>query len=150
MNWPRLALITTVIFSGILLGLPWVTGADIEEWPDSLRWALALPLFGAMIVLGLDAKRRKQDEKRGEKQQDKATDDRRKPRFEQWIERRRQRFSPKRGLEYFVIGLVIFSLMAGINAVTRGVVSPTGALAFILGFSLIGGLVGMFTEDMPF
>ena len=143
MNWPRVALITIFILSGVLLGVSWITGNDVEEWPNALRWALVVPLVVALIVLG-------KDERRREKEEDTWTDDPRKSKFENWIEKRRQRFSPKRGLGFFALGLVVFSVMVGFTAAIEGIASPGGAIAFVLGFSFLGGLIGMFTDRVPF
>ena len=47
------------------------------------------------------------------------------------------------------MGLVVFSIMVGITAVTGTVASIGGAIAFVVGVSVVAGLIGMFTEKVP-
>jgi hypothetical protein len=141
-NWPRIALIFLLVLSFVGLVLPWVTGIDRDQWPVALGWAFAGGILVAMVILG-------RDERRREKTADKWVDDPRKSRLENWLEKRRQRFSPRRGLEYFAAGLAAFSIMVGITAIAGNVASVGGAIAFIVGMSVVAGLVGMFTEKVP-
>ena len=142
MNWPRIALIALLVFSFVGLLLPWVTGIDIDQWPMALRWAFVGVILVAMVILG-------RDERRREKAADKWVDDPQKSKRGNWLEKRRQRFSPRRGLEFFLMGLVVFSIMVGITAVTGTVASIGGAIAFVVGVSVVAGLIGMFTEKVP-
>jgi hypothetical protein len=141
-NWPKVALITIFVFSGLLLALPWVIGLEVEEWPDVVRWASVAPLLVAMIILG-------RDERRRERAEDTWVNDPRKSKLANWIEKRCQRFSGKRGLGFFAAGIVVFSISVGLTAITGTVASTGGAVAFVLGFSVLAGLIGMFTEKVP-
>lgn len=59
-------------------------------------------------------------------------------------------FSPRRGIEYFFIGLVVFSIMVGISALADGPVFIGRAVAFVLIASTAVGVIGVFTENVPF
>jgi hypothetical protein len=141
-NWPKIALIALLVLSFLGLALPWVTGIDSDQWPVALRWAFVGSILVALVILG-------RDERRREKAADNWVDDPRKSKVENWLEKRRQRFSPRRGLEFFVMGLLVFSIMVGITAITGNVASIGGAIAFVVGVSVVAGLIGMFTENVP-
>jgi uncharacterized membrane protein SirB2 len=143
LNWSKVALITMLVVSGLLLVLPRVVGVEVEAWPDAVRWASVTALLVAMVILG-------RDERRRERAEDSWVDDARKSKSSaNWIEKRRQRFSPKRGLGFFIAGLVVFSITVGFTAITGTVASTGGAIAFVLSFSVLAGLIGMFTEKVP-
>jgi hypothetical protein len=141
-NWPRIALIVLLLVSFVGLVLPWVTGIDNDQWPTALRWAFVGAILVAMAILG-------RDERRRDKAADPWVDDPRKSKRENWLQKRRQRFSPRRGLEFFLMGLFVFSIMVAVSAVMGTVASIGGAIAFVLGVSAVAGLIGMFTEKVP-
>ena len=142
MKWPKIALVALFLLAGIGLAMPWVTGIETEEWPNGLRWAFVGSILLAMFVLG-------RDERRKEKEADTWVDDPQRSKLENWMEKRRQRFSPKRGAGFFFLGLVAFSIMVGISALFGGVASVAGAVTFVLIVSVVAGLIGMFTEKVP-
>jgi hypothetical protein len=59
-------------------------------------------------------------------------------------------FNPRRGLEYFFIGLVVWSITASISALGGAPASFPGAVAFVFGVSVLGGVIGMFAKNVPF
>lgn len=59
-------------------------------------------------------------------------------------------FSPRRGIQYFFIGLVAFSIMVGISTLADGPISIVRAAAFVLIASAVVGVIGVFTENVPF
>lgn len=142
MNWPKFALVAIFVLIGLAFIVPWVTGIEIDDWPVALRWALTGVFVVAMIVLG-------RDEMRKEKEAETWIDDPRKLKLQNWMDRRRERFSPRRGIEFFFVGLVVFSIVAGIGALFGEVASLATSLAFVLIMSVLAGLIGMFTEKIP-
>jgi hypothetical protein len=60
------------------------------------------------------------------------------------------RYNPGRGRDYFVIALIVLPIMVGASAVTGSPVSPSGAVAFVLGISALAGVVGTFTDNVGF
>jgi hypothetical protein len=132
-----------LVASAMLLSLPWITGIALEAWPDWLRWALGAPILLSMIIIG-------RDQARKDKLEDTWVGDPRKSKLQNWTEKRRQRFSPRRGLGFFLAALVVFSVIIGFSAVTGSVASAGGAVAFVLIFSALAGLIGIFTEKVPF
>lgn len=73
-----------------------------------------------------------------------------KSRLENWLDKRRQRFSARRGLGYFVVALFVFPIPVLVDAVGGNVGSIQGAAVFVAGMSILAGLIGMFTEKTPF
>jgi Flp pilus assembly protein TadB len=59
-------------------------------------------------------------------------------------------FSPQRGKEFFLVALFVLPVMVGLNALTGAPVSVAGAVAFVIGFSALAGIVGMFTDNIGF
>ena len=59
-------------------------------------------------------------------------------------------FSPARGKFYFVAGLVGVPLMVGISALSGSSIPILGAVGFVLTFSVLAGVVGMFTDNVGF
>lgn len=143
MNWPRIALVALLVLAALGFGVPWATGIDSDEWPLSLRLAFVGAILLAMIVLG-------RDQMRQDKEAETWIDDPQRTKLQNWIEKRRQRFSPKRGIEFFLAGLVVFSIMVGISALSGELVSMSRGVVFVLAFSLLAGLFGIFTEKVPF
>ena len=58
-------------------------------------------------------------------------------------------FNPKRGLLYFLIGLLVFPVMAIIEALFSADLSLGGMVLFTLFASILAGVVGTFTEQVP-
>lgn len=63
--------------------------------------------------------------------------------------KRRNEFSPKRGAGFFFIGLFAFSFSVVVAMLFGEVTSFSGSIAFVLGSSVVAGLIGMFTENVP-
>ena len=99
-------------------------------------------MVASMFVLG-------REDRRKEKEADTWVNDPRKSALENWLEKRRQRFSPTRGLSFFFFGLVAFSIVVGFSAMFGEVASIGGAVVFVIGMSVVAGLIGMFTEKVP-
>ena len=59
-------------------------------------------------------------------------------------------YNPGRGRDYFVISLVLLPMTVGASALAGASVSPAGAIAFVVGFSVFAGLIGTFTDNVPF
>ena len=59
-------------------------------------------------------------------------------------------FSPERGRDYFLVALVVLPIMVGLSALTGSSISLPGAVAFVLGFSVLAGVIGMFTDNVGF
>lgn len=59
-------------------------------------------------------------------------------------------FSVKRGRDYFVVALVVLPIMVGMSALTGVQISLTGAIAFVLGFSILAGVLGTYTDNVGF
>lgn len=57
-------------------------------------------------------------------------------------------FNPKRGLEYFILGLFIFPVVAALNAAFGGELSFRSVLIFTAICSTTAGIAGVFTEDV--
>ena len=95
-----------------------------------------------MFILG-------RDERRREREADAWVNDPHKSSRENWLAKRRQQFSPARGLWFFVVGLVVFSITVGISALLGELASLWGAVAFVVAMSALAGLIGMFTENVP-
>lgn len=142
MNWSNVSLGGSLALISILLVVPWITGIDTDQWPAPLVWTLV----GGFIVLLLIHGR---EERRKEKEADTWANDPRKSALENWLEKRRQRFSPARGWWFFIGGLVTFSITVGFSALFGEVASIGGAVAFVIGMSVVAGLIGMFTENVP-
>lgn len=142
LNWNKIAWAMMALPSAIFIGVHWMVGIEVEAWPLWSRWALGIAIIVGMVTLGREQSRR-------EKENDTWMDDPRKSRIENWADKRRQRFSPKRGLGFFVAGLVVFSVMIGVTALSSGVASTSGAVLVVLGFSALAGLIGTFTEKVP-
>jgi hypothetical protein len=140
-SW-KVAILAIFTLSGSIWIGPWLTGIELSEWPAPMVWALVGAIFIALFVMG-------RDERRREREADTWVDDPRKSRLENWMEKRRQRFSPRRGVEFFFYGLIAFSIMVGISALSGELASASGAVAFIFIMSLVAGLFGMFTENVP-
>jgi hypothetical protein len=48
-----------------------------------------------------------------------------------------------------MLGLVVFSITVGFSAMFGEVASIGGAVGFVVGMSVVAGLIGMFTENVP-
>jgi hypothetical protein len=142
LNWSNFALAGLLIPTIILLVVPRMTGTDTDQWPALLVWTLLSVIVASMFVLG-------REDRRKEKEADTWVNDPRKSAFENWLEKRRQRFSPARGLSFFFLGLVAFSIVVGFSAMFGEVASMGRAVVFVIGMSLVAGLIGMFTENVP-
>lgn len=142
MNWPKIAFIAMLVLAAVGWGAPWVTGIEIDDWPAALRWAFVGGIILTFLVLG-------RDQMRKDKQAETWVGNPRKSKFQNWVDKRRQRFSLKRGVEFFFVGLVAFSIMVGISALSGELASFAGGVAFVLIMSLLAGLIGMFTEKVP-
>jgi hypothetical protein len=140
-SW-KIAIAAIFILTGAIWIVPWLTGIGLSEWPAPLVWTLVGGIFIALFVIG-------RDERQRDREADTWVNDPRKSKFENWMEKRRQPFSPKRGIEFFFYGLIVFSIMVGISALSGELASIAGAVAFILIMSLVAGLFGMFTEKVP-
>ena len=139
----EIALVAILILAGVIWLGPWLSGADVDELPNALRWAVVAAMLIALFVVGRDQQRR-------DKQAETWVDNPRKSRLQNWAERRRTKFNPMRGVGFFFIGLIVFSVMIFVSALTRDVASVAGALAFVLVMSVLAGLIGRFTEKVPF
>ena len=142
MNWSNVALAGLIVPTFIVLVVPWMTGTDTDQWPAPLVWTLVGGIIASMFVLG-------REDRRKEKEADTWVNDPRKSALENWLEKRRQRFSPTRGLSFFFFGLVAFSIVVGFSAMFGEVASIGGAVVFVIGMSVVAGLIGMFTEKVP-
>lgn len=60
------------------------------------------------------------------------------------------RYNPGRGRDYFVISLVMLPIMVAASAFAGAPVSPLGAVAVVVGFSVLAGVVGTFTDNIGF
>ncbi len=58
-------------------------------------------------------------------------------------------FNAKRGAAFFFVGLFAFSFSVVVAVLSGEVASSSGAIVFILGSSVVAGLIGMFTENVP-
>jgi hypothetical protein len=143
MNAPKIAVVSLFLLSGIAFVVPWGIGFEIRDWPDVLVWGLVGGILVALFVLG-------RAQRLEELALDTWVDDPRKSKLQNWMAKRRQRFSPKRGVQFFFFGLIGFSIMVGISALSGELASIVGAVAFAVLFSLLAGLIGMFTENVPF
>ena len=59
-------------------------------------------------------------------------------------------YNPGRGRDYFVISLVVLPIMVAASAFAGAPVSPLGAVAVVVGFSVLAGVVGTFTDNIGF
>lgn len=59
-------------------------------------------------------------------------------------------YNPSRGRDYFVISLVVMPIMVAASAAAGASVSPFGAVAFVLGSSILAGFVGTYTDNVGF
>jgi hypothetical protein len=59
-------------------------------------------------------------------------------------------FSPERGRDYFVVALFVLPIMVGLSALDGSPISFPGAVAFVLTFSVVAGVVGTFTDNVGF
>ena len=57
-------------------------------------------------------------------------------------------FNPKRGLLYFLLGLIIFPVMFCVNAILGTDLSLSRMVLGTLALSLLVGILGMFTENV--
>lgn len=57
-------------------------------------------------------------------------------------------FNPKRGLLYFLLGLIIFPVMVGVDAIFGADLSLSRMVVGTLAMSLVAGILGMFTENV--
>lgn len=136
------ACVTIAVLSLAALALP-QAGIEMEDWPAPLTWAFVAVILVGLFVLG-------RDDRRAEEAADPWVDDPRKSPLQNWLHKRRQRFDPARGLWFFLAGLVVFPSAVGIGWMFGEQASLAGAIAFVLIMSLLAGLVGMFTEKVPF
>lgn len=51
-------------------------------------------------------------------------------------------YNSGRGRDYFLISLLVLPIMVAVSAVAGASVSPSGAFAFVIGFSVLAGIVG--------
>ena len=58
-------------------------------------------------------------------------------------------FNPKRGFFFFVAGLFVFPIAAGIEALFGANLTLSGMLVFTLFASLLAAVIGTFTERVP-
>lgn len=142
MNWPKVALVALFVLPGIAFVAPWATGVEMHDWPNLLVWLLVGGILAAMFILG-------REQRREELAAETLVDDPRRSKFENWMAKRRERFSPKRGVEFFFFGLIAFSIMVGMGALSGEVASLTRAIIFVVAASAVAGLFGMFTEKVP-
>ena len=67
------------------------------------------------------------------------------------VERMTSDFSLRRGLRFFVIGLVVAPILIGMRFLFDGSLGPiSGAAIFAIGFAAVAGFIGLFTEEVPF
>lgn len=66
------------------------------------------------------------------------------------IERITRRINLRRGLLFLLVGLVALPVLVLINSVGAESFSITGAVTFVLGGSLLVGVIGIFTDKVPF
>ena len=117
--------------------MEWVIGIESEAWPIGLSNAVLSMYLGALFFLLWEAWRRERKENVG-------VDDPPETRFRNWLEDRRQCFTPWRGLKFLVIGLAAFSSIVAILAVADLVASVRGAIDFVAFFSVLAGGFGLF------
>lgn len=141
MNRSTIALLLMFLIP-LAMFVGWASGHGAETWPTALSWALYGILVGAIILFGVEERRR-------EKAADPWVDNPGKSKVENWLAKRRQRFSVARGIFYFVAGLVAFSVMVMVKSMMGEVASLEGAILFIIGASALAGLFGLFTDNVP-
>jgi len=59
-------------------------------------------------------------------------------------------FNLSRGRDYFVVALVVLPIMVATKAAFGAPVSLPIAIAFVLGFSVLAGVIGTFTDNVGF
>ena len=60
-------------------------------------------------------------------------------------------FSPRRGLIVFLITLfVVGPIMVGTQYLGGGSFSLVGSLVFIVGLAVVAGIIGLWTDKLPF
>lgn len=57
-------------------------------------------------------------------------------------------FNVKRGRDYFVASLVIMPVVVGLQAWNAESFSVIGAIALVIGFSVLSGIVGTFWDNV--
>ena len=56
----------------------------------------------------------------------------------------------KRGRDYFFVALIVLPIIAGMSVLTGASISLSGAVAIVLGVSVLAAVLGTFTENIGF
>lgn len=144
MNWSGIAIAVIFIVIAVGFGVEWATGVEAEDWPAGLNWLSVGLLVVALIILG-------REQMKEDREAEDWVDDPSKSSFQNWMAKRRHKFSPLRGAAYFFLALLIYPFILGIDFLFgQPFVSLERAAIFVLVIAVAAGLIGIFTEKTPF